>query len=75
MKPNSPPSAVNSPAPTGRKATAQGKERSDAALDHSPHNTSSPEGAKEGGGPGKAHPLFGESIPVVLEELNATLAV
>ncbi len=36
-------------APAGRKKTAQGKERSDAALGHESQNTSSPEGAKEGG--------------------------
>lgn len=49
MKTNSPPSAVNSPAPTGRTRTAQGKERSDAALSHTPQNTPSPEGVKQGG--------------------------
>lgn len=38
-------------APTGRKKLAQGKERSDAALSHDSSNTSSPEGAKEGGWP------------------------
>ena len=36
-------------APTGQKKIAQGKERSDAALGHKSQNTSSPEGAKEGG--------------------------
>ena len=36
-------------APTGRKKPAQGKERSGAALSHASQNTSSPEGAKEGG--------------------------
>jgi len=36
-------------APTGRKTKAQGKERSDAALGHESEDTSSPEGAKEGG--------------------------
>jgi type I restriction enzyme S subunit len=49
MKPKCPPSAVNSPAPTGRKKSAQGKERSDAALGHTPQNTPSPEGATQGG--------------------------
>jgi len=38
-------------APTGRKKLAQGKERSDAALGHESENTSSLEGAKEGGWP------------------------
>jgi hypothetical protein len=75
MKTKSTPSAVVSPAPTGRTKSAQGKERSDAALGHTPQNKASPEGAKQGGGPGKADPLFGKSIPVILEELNATLAV
>ena len=36
-------------APTGRNKPAQGKERSDAALGHKSQNTSSPEGAEEGG--------------------------
>ena len=36
-------------APTGRNKPAQGKERSDAALGHASQNTSSPEGAKQGG--------------------------
>ena len=36
-------------APTGRKKIAQHKERSDVTLGHESHNTSSPEGAKEGG--------------------------
>jgi hypothetical protein len=44
MKPKSPPSAVNSPAPTGRKKLAQGKERSDAALGHTPQNTPGTDG-------------------------------
>jgi len=35
-------------APTGRKPTAQGKERSDAALGYESRDTSSPEGAKDG---------------------------
>jgi type I restriction enzyme, S subunit len=47
MKPKSTSSAVHSPAPTGRRKLAQGKERSDAALGHAPQNTPSPEGAKE----------------------------
>jgi type I restriction enzyme S subunit len=38
-------------APTGRKKIAQSKERSDAALGDPRQNTSSPEGAKEGGWP------------------------
>ena len=42
-------SAVKSPAPTGRNMPAQGKERSDAALGHPSQNTSSPDGAKQGG--------------------------
>jgi hypothetical protein len=74
MKTKSTPSAVNSPAPTGRTKRAQGKERSDAAPGHAPKNTSSPEGAKEGGGPNKAHPWLGESLPSSLEELNTPLA-
>jgi Type I restriction modification DNA specificity domain len=36
-------------APTGRKKPAQGKERSAAALGHASQNTSSPDGAKQGG--------------------------
>jgi hypothetical protein len=36
-----------SPAPTGRKKIAHGKERGDAALGHESQDTSSPEGAKE----------------------------
>jgi type I restriction enzyme S subunit len=36
-------------APPGRKILAWGKERSDAAPGHASQNTSSPEGAKEGG--------------------------
>jgi type I restriction enzyme S subunit len=36
-------------APTGRKKIIPGKQRSDAALGHESQNTSSPEGAKEGG--------------------------
>jgi type I restriction enzyme S subunit len=36
-------------ASTGRNKPAQGKERSDAALDHASQNTPSPDGAKEGG--------------------------
>ena len=46
---NSAPSAVNASASTRRKRVAQGQERSDAALGHESPNTSSPEGAKEGG--------------------------
>ena len=41
------PTAAPNGAPKGRKITAQGKERSDAALGHRPHNMSSPEGAKQ----------------------------
>jgi len=41
---------ATTPAPTGRKKLAQGKERSDAALGHDPQMTSSPEGATENGG-------------------------
>ena len=41
--------APSTAAPTGRNKPAQGKERSDAALGHASQNTSSPEGAKEGG--------------------------
>ncbi len=40
---------LEQPAPTGRKVTARGKKRSDAAPGHESQNTSSPEGAKEGG--------------------------
>ena len=61
-------------APTGRKKLAQGKERSDAALGHDSQSTSSPEGAKEGGGLGKAHQLFGDPLNDLLDELNETLA-
>jgi hypothetical protein len=46
-------------APTGRKMTAQGN-----ALGNPPQNTSSPEGAKEGG----------EQLPKLLDELNEVLA-
>lgn len=53
MKPKPTSSAANSPAPTGRTRTAQGKERSDTALGHTPQNTPSPEGATEGVGTGK----------------------
>jgi type I restriction enzyme S subunit len=49
MKPKPMPSAVNSPAPTGRTRTAQGPEGSDAALGHAPQNTPSPEGATQDG--------------------------
>lgn len=44
MKTKSPPSAVNSPAPTGRMRSAQGKERSDAALGHTPKNAPGTDG-------------------------------
>ena len=57
------------PAPTGRNNSAQGKERNDAALGHAPKNMSSPERAKEGVS-GKVHQLFGEQLPKLLDELN-----
>ena len=62
-------SAVKSPAPTGRATPAQGN-----ALGHPSQNTSSPEGAKESGGLGKAYRLFGEQLPKLLDELNEVLA-
>jgi len=52
------------PAPTGRNMSAQGKARSAAVLGHSSQNSSSPEGAKEGG----------EQLPKPLDELNEVLA-
>lgn len=61
------------PAPSGRKIIAQGKEHSDAALSHEPTNMSSPEGAKESA-VGKAHQLFGEQLPKLIDELNEVLA-
>ncbi len=53
--------------------------RRDAAstLGHASQNTSSPEEAQEGGSPGglgKAHQLFGEQLPKLLNELNEVLA-
>ena len=61
-------------APTGRKKLAQGKAHSDTALGHESQNTSSTEKAKEDGGLGKAHQLFGEQLPKLLDELNEVLA-
>jgi type I restriction enzyme S subunit len=44
-------------APTGRNKPAQGKERSDATLGHASQNTSSPEGAMQGGSSSRLVPL------------------
>src|SRR3954470_24760218 len=42
--------SAKSAAPTGQNKSAQGKERSAAALGHESQNAASPEGAKEIGG-------------------------
>ena len=75
---------LHSEAPTGRNMTAQGKERSDAALGLEPKNASSPERANQSGelrgGLGnlsaaalakvEAHQLFGNDLNRILDELN-----
>ena len=68
--------AVKSPAPTGRAMPAQAGAAFYAgnALGLDPKNMSSPEGAKEGDGIGKAHQLFGEQLSKLLDELNEVLA-
>ena len=44
------------------------------ALGLGSKNMPSPEGAKEGDGLGKAHQLFGEQLPKLLDELHEVLA-
>ena len=60
-------------APTERKKFAQGKERSTTSLSIEPDDFEyTPFG--ERGGLGKAHQLFGEQLPKLLDELNEVLA-
>lgn len=68
-------------APTGRKKLAQGKEQGGkvaAASRRSSAQDQSRDGSatlfSQRGGLGKAHQLFGEQLPKLLDELNTVLA-